>query len=610
MMMVQKKKKKAAAAPVRKMPSAGDLALDLCLFVFTVGLLFLVKFQMSPIISSVTFSAKNQESFTHMMPSFFDSFGDVFDASLTITVPRLHTSVFAVQVDDCIDELSVNGKKVIPDQLPVLCSPHDFSRVNLGPYLHSGENQLHMRISDIGVTGGINIISSNTDPFLLFLQLASLFSIGWFAFRLRSSLSVRRRPSFSMMILFLAFVFLRVFYANATSYHLRAHDTEGHVEYIQYVNENATIPHAADGWEFHQPPLYYASAALLRSVGLKAGFSDHQILQVLSGISVGLSAIVLYLLFSLAEFLFKPKERWSFVGYALLVGSACRLLLLAPNITNEALAVPLVLLFLSLLLRWWSAPERISVFALALLFSLAFLTKISAILFLPVVLSCFFLHPTLPLRRKMASFVLFLSMTAFLTGWYPAYRFFMEPSSEKTVSLGNDGMDPGLRVPRDAKHLLTFNPVQMITHPYNNPWDDEARRGYFLEYFFRSALFGEFYFERMKVLSYPIVGLGLALLIPFALGFLSALRRSFVELWPLHITFASLLAGACLYPYLFPFAPNQDFRFSVALTAPIAYYVICGIRLQPRALRLVFGAILGVFASLCTVFYGSLFFLS
>jgi hypothetical protein len=581
---------------------------DLVLFVFTTGLILILKFQIAPVVGPLTYSAEGQDPVTKEMPAFFDTIAPEFDASFTVTVPQIRVSVFAVQVDDCIESLMVNDVRVIPSVTPVLCSPHEFSRLNLGPFLRTGTNTITMRVSDTGVTGGVEFVASNTDPMLIFLQLAAFFCIGWFALRLRAAMSERMKPSVSMMALLFGGVFLRIIYANATSYNLRAHDMEGHVDYILYVARNVAIPNAADGWEFHQPPLYYGLGAAWYRAAEWLGVPHKMILESLSGASVALSVIALCLMFAVGRRLFGRGR--GFMWYALLTGSAAGLLLLTPNITNEALAIPCSVLLLWLLIRWWQDGGRLPVLLMAAAFSLSFITKISVLLFVPVLLSCFLLHPRLTLRRRIASLVLFGSMAAFLAGWYPAYRFFLEPSRQKTMTLGNDGMDHGLMVPRDAKHLFTFNPVEMVRHPYNNPWDDEARRGYFAEYFFKSALFGEFAFERLQPLAYPLIVLALLMLIPFSIGFVREVTRSFAELWPLHITTACLFAGAFLYPYFFPFSPNQDFRFSVVLTVPVAFYAVRGVLVIPRTARWIFTVVMALFVALSAVFYGATFFLS
>ena len=45
-------------------------------------------------------------------------------------------------------------------------------------------------------------------------------------------------------------------------------DGEGHADYVRFIQQRHALPHATDGWEMHQPPLYYAlSAGVLGATG-------------------------------------------------------------------------------------------------------------------------------------------------------------------------------------------------------------------------------------------------------------------------------------------------------------------------------------------------------
>jgi hypothetical protein len=136
------------------MPDALEALFDLSVFVVTVGLLLALRFQTAPVISPATFLIPGQEAETRDMPAFFNSVGDTIVALVTIDLKAFHPHVFAVQVDDCIERLAVNGVMVIPEKIEKICSPHDLTHLNLGPYLHQGKNSLSFSISDIGVTEG------------------------------------------------------------------------------------------------------------------------------------------------------------------------------------------------------------------------------------------------------------------------------------------------------------------------------------------------------------------------------------------------------------------------------------------------------------------------
>ena len=63
---------------------------------------------------------------------------------------------------------------------------------------------------------------------------------------------------------------------------------------------------------------------------------------------------------------------------------------------------------------------------------------------------------------------------------------------------------------------------------------------------------------------------------PFVYGLFSGIRRKSIYALPMLCTLGFLLLAALLYRYFFPFAPNQDFRQSVLLLFPIAYFIAQG----------------------------------
>jgi hypothetical protein len=98
------------------------------------------------------------------------------------------------------------------------------------------------------------------------------------------------------------------------------------------------------------------------------------------------------------------------------------------------------------------------------------------------------------------------------------------------------------------------------------------------------------------------------LLLPAMLiGLLVDLRRRFMTLLPFHIATFGMCVGAFLYPYFFAFAPNQDFRFSVILIVPAAYYCVRGIETMPVWLRAVWRGFLLAFVATAFIFIGALF---
>lgn len=579
---------------------------DLGIFLLTVGLLILLRFQVAPSLGPVTYQTGSDEVKSGHFPVFFDAVAPTFTMQFPIHLKSIHPRIFAVQVDDCIEELKVNGRMVIPEVHPVLCSPHGLSHLDLGPFLQRGKNDVSAVISDIGVTEGLHVTVSNIDPLSLGIWAAILLTVMWYGVRLWRMLPAHRRPAALLLgVLFFA-VFVRLLYVGATPHTLRAHDLDGHLDYITYVREHKGVPPAKDGWEFHQPPLYYALAGGWMSVTDALSVSKSTGLRSLSGISAALAVLTFAVAFAAAGFLFLPQERRLAAAFGAMLATYTGFVFFTPRITNEALSAFLTIACIFLLLKWWQRGNDRTLLLLSVTFAVAFLTKISVLALLPAI-GITLLARRAPLRTRIVSAALFSVIILAVAGWYPAHRIFLEPDREKTLSLGNNGMNHELKVPRDFRHLLSFNALAMLERPFNDSWSDDSRRGNFLEYFYRSSLFGEYQFKKLRILSQMILGFGILLLPACAAGFVTEVRRTFVSLLPLHLSTFFLALGAFLYPFLFPYAPNQDFRFSVALVVPIAYYTVRGINYFPRILREIYWAVFILFTGSCAAFIGALF---
>lgn len=588
-------------------PTVAEALIDLLTFVVTVGLLFALRFQAAPVISPATFIIPDRETEVRDMPAFFDSVSETMVAVFTIELKTLHPGVFAVQVDDCIERLAVNGVSVMPEKMDRLCSPHDLTRLNLRPYLRPGKNTLSMSISDVGVTQGLTIHASNTDPLLLIIWIGVFLCIVWYAFRLRLLLPDTSRWPDAMLAVLLFGLAVRLLYVGATPYNVRAHDMEGHMDYISFMQKNWALPVAMNGWEFHQPPLYYAIAAGWTSFLAPFQLPKELVYETLAGWSLVLAILTFAVTLYCLAFLFGVHDRKNAIKAGMLLAVFNGFVFFSSRITNETLSAFLTASTIALLLVWWKRGDRLALIALALVFSLAFLAKISVLALAPALAVALIFRPGRTIKTRIREIILSSLIVVIAAGWYPVHRLFLEPEQGKTLTLGNDGMDATLAVPREFKHLVVLNPEAVITHPFNDPWDDTFRRGYLLEYFFRSAFFGEYKFERLMVLSRTLLILGLLLLPVTLFGLMVDLRRRFMELLPFHIATFGLLAGAFVYPYLFPFAPNQDFRFSVILILPAAYYTLRGIDALPVWLKITWRGIFAAFVLSAFCFIGTLF---
>lgn len=201
-------------------------------------------------------------------------------------------------------------------------------------------------------------------------------------------------------------------------------DTDGHTEYIRYVQERGRLPLANEGWQMYQPPLYYLlGAGLLETTALEMeGDSATLLLRALSGV-IGFAHLLL--LFLCLRRLFPGQTMEQNIGL-LFAATLPALLCVSHFITNEGLAAMLSTATLYFALRTWQTekpPDWLWVAAGGCM-GLALLAKFSAIVLLPFVLAMLGWH-SLKLKRetviaKWRGPLLTVAACALACGWHYA----------------------------------------------------------------------------------------------------------------------------------------------------------------------------------------------
>jgi tetratricopeptide (TPR) repeat protein len=168
-------------------------------------------------------------------------------------------------------------------------------------------------------------------------------------------------------------------------------DRDGHWDYISFIQEHGTLPSPNQGWEMHQPPLYYVLAAtLLRCLHLPA--SGFQALVVLRLFSLLIGLAQLTFIFLSLRLLFAGQTARQVVGLAL-AGFMPMQLALTHYVTNETLAACLMTATVYLVLKMFP-PARAGgdapiswrlAAALGCCLGLSLLTKVTAFVLVPLV---------------------------------------------------------------------------------------------------------------------------------------------------------------------------------------------------------------------------------
>lgn len=161
-------------------------------------------------------------------------------------------------------------------------------------------------------------------------------------------------------------------------------DTDGHTEYIRFLQNHGRLPLANEGWQMYQPPLYYLlSAGLLGIVGQEMNEASTWLVRAFSG-AIGL--IHLLFLWLALRRLF-PNQRGNQVGGLFFAASLPALLCVSQFITNEGLAAMFCTATLYFALRAAQSANSPAKFYLAtgICLGLALLAKFSAMVLVPFV---------------------------------------------------------------------------------------------------------------------------------------------------------------------------------------------------------------------------------
>lgn len=201
-------------------------------------------------------------------------------------------------------------------------------------------------------------------------------------------------------------------------------DTDGHTEYIRFVQEHSRLPLANEGWQMYQPPLYYLlGAGLLETTALKMeGDSATLVLRALSGV-IGFAHLVF--LFLCLRQLFPGQTAEQTIGL-LFAASLPALLCVSHFITNEGLAAMLstATLYFTLRTMQTEKPARWLWGAAGGCLGLALLAKFSAIVLVPFVFALLGWHALKlkneALLEKWRGPLLALAACALACGWHYA----------------------------------------------------------------------------------------------------------------------------------------------------------------------------------------------
>lgn len=487
-------------------------------------------------------------------------------------------------VDDCLQGVRVN-RVIVDSRTFPYCNWFDFLTLDVGKWMKVGSNTVTASLhNDLG--GGRLVVTTARASWLfrimLGLSLASVTAFGAFWFRREQGAASK-----TVVVALLAGVLLRAFYFAYTDFDTRAYDWDGHLEYIHFIADHWRLPLGSAGWEFHQQPLYYVVGGVMLAA-MRLMNAQDLFIAAMQWLSLALSIGTLLAAGWIATMLFAAKaqhaalQRGVFLGFiAVLPG----LVMFTSRVNNDVPTLFFAMLCVAFLLHWWRDGTFESWTAMSCMLALALLTKSSALpLCVPVALA--FLMKREPPKTKLLNGAVLFVLVAVVVGGAFYVRVLMQGQQE----LVPVWVTPGLRVRNFPAAFYTFNPWEVLMHPFNQNWIDVHRRQYFWEYLFRSAFFGEWDFQYFRAGALVTLSAGMMLIPLWFFGFVRSLRRP----KPADAILAALLAASLLallaFRYMHPNSSNQELRYVAILTVPVAYFLARGAAafpVKPPALLLI-----------------------
>lgn len=506
------------------------------------------------------------------LPLSVPSVGKDLSVTISLFLQPIHSTVLQIVPDDCLEQLSVNGR-IVDNPRATFCDYTLGRSVDVGRYLVAGTNTLVLRIHDAGGRTGASVSVAPSDPLVSACLVLFLVVLAVLIGAVMTLLHGQKQTLLTLCII--VGVVLRILYVFVTPYTLRAHDVDGHLEYVSYMQQHWRLPPADGGWEFYQPPLYYAVSAGVCAAAPRLGLSQ-PCASLLQGVALVWSVLAFFLMAWLSGFLFPSKRQGLYrLLFVAVVATFPTLVFSASRVNNDSLLQLLMFCALSLLIVWWQTKRTWGWWVACACIALALLTKSNGILLVPVAVLCALCQSGTAVRTRLLRTVVLLVLTLLTLGGLSVLR----SGWHVPAVVGNSGtLNSGLQLSQTAEDMLTFDPAQIVLHPFNNAWSDVERRQYFWEYLLRSAYFGEFSFDATRFIAQAMLVVALFLIPVTCYGWYRSMReetRASLVLWLSTLVF---LAGQCAFRWRYPFSSSQDFRYILFLVLPLTVLMLRGVQ--------------------------------
>jgi hypothetical protein len=486
----------------------------------------------------------------------------------------LSSSYLKIVPDDCLESLSVNDIDIPLSHISGRCSwQHGFS-IDLSKYLKNGKNKIRLHVRNKDGVGGLNVIALQDYNSSSYYVISSIMMASLLIFTTLILLHVGF--SWEIIGLLIAGLFLRIAYMSYTDFDERTFDVvlhSGHLDYIKMIADDFMLPNPTQGWEYHQPPLYYATAALLYKISSLTGLvNKFTILQLLS-----LLEFFIFLIYSIKILSLSIRHRSLLFLASMLIIFWPSGVIHSIRLGNDVLFYMLFAISVYYMILWQHLKKPLWI---ALVFaSLALITKSNGIILFGIIgallLIELFSKREYKIFFKNSAVVLGFFILAFTINFVDNIYYAMQGEGKDwLVSNVVNTLNKKLFVSNMFENYTYFDLKTYLSEPYIDAWHDKYGRQYFWNYLFKSSLFAEFFFkanyQELIASLISALSLGIFIYIAAAIAFLKreSISQALIYLLILGFSITALLA----YRIKIPVSCNTDFRYILPVIISMGYF--------------------------------------
>ena len=534
------------------------LLLLLCIFFGT---------KISPSISDVKLIQKDSESAESLPISEEVGDNQNFQVSMHYSPGIFSKAIWKITPDDCLNKIKVGTQIFYTDTIPGHCNYVNGFSISSADFLREKqeeETDLTFFLKNNGGPGGISIALQSASVFFFGYLTITFFIFGVLLFCLLHRFKIPTPFAFAIVIATL----LHGIYALNTPHTVRAHDVEGHVNYIKYVAEELKIPADNDCWTCYQPPVYYTAMAPIWTI---ANFSHIDSTKAIQWASVILSFLLMTFGFVCFRSFLTGKILWA----ATLLWLFCPIgFLIAPRIGNDqfffaahALTLMGVMLYannksskflllaaISCWISFWSkSTGSVTVAIWCIGFVVGYVTRDSW-------------------KMKKSEYAAIIIMLFLFAGMILRLFFGKE-------IVGNaESLHSGLAISAAPINLLVFDVLDFLKTTYTSAWNDEGGRQFFINYMAKTSLFGEFTLTRTPFGIWCATLLNLSAFVLAIYAFVGFWKHKFSKA-TLILTAQGILffAAMAFLRIKIPYACSSDFRYVMPMLLSFIPFVSMGI---------------------------------